>query len=75
MVEHNPPAPADSARAPVVPLPVALYISGELIFELYDEGQPCRSFSIRWDRFVPTTESESEATQRSSPTVLRTHQD
>ena len=42
MVEHNPPASADSARAPVIPLPVALYVSDELIFELYDGGQPGR---------------------------------
>ena len=75
MVEHNPPPSADSARPPVIPLPVALYVSDELIFELYDGGQPCRRFSIRWERFGPTTENESEATRRSSPTVLRTHQD
>ena len=75
MVEHNPPPYADSPRPPVIPLPIALYVSGDLIFELYDGGQPCRRFSIRWERFVPTTENESEATQRSSPTVLCTHQD
>ena len=49
MVAHNPPVPADSARPPVIPLPVALYVSDELIFELYDGGQPCRRFSIRWE--------------------------
>ena len=38
MVEHNPPPSADRARAPVIPLPVALYVSDELIFELYDGG-------------------------------------
>jgi hypothetical protein len=48
MVEHNPPAPPDSARPPVIPLPTALYVSDELIFDLYDGGQPCRSFSICW---------------------------
>jgi len=32
MVEHNPPVPAESARAPAIPLPVALYVSGELNF-------------------------------------------
>jgi len=75
MVEHNPPAPADSARAPVIPLPIALYVSDELIFELYDGGQPCRRFSIYWERLVPAQESEPEAAQQSSPTGLRTHQD
>ena len=53
MVEHNPPVPADSARPPVIPLPVALYVSDELIFELYDGGQPSRRFLIRWERLVP----------------------
>ena len=75
MVEHNPPAPADSTRPPVIPLPIALYVSGELIFELYDGGQPCRRFSIRWERLVPAKESEPEAASQSSQTVLRTHQD
>jgi hypothetical protein len=73
MVDHNRLAPADRSRAPVTPLPVALYVSGELIFELYEGGQPCRRFSIRWERLVPTKENEPE-TQRSEA-VLRTHQD
>ncbi len=42
MVEHNPPPPADSACVPVIPLPIALYVSEGLIFELYDGGQPSR---------------------------------
>jgi len=73
MVENHPPAPSDHTRPPVIPLPIALYVSGELIFELYDGGQPCRKFSIRWDRLVPTKENEPEA--QSPQTVLRTHQD
>ncbi len=75
MVEHNPPPSADSARAPVIPLPIALYVSGELIFELYDGGQPCRRFSIRWEGFVPTKENEPHAAAPSPRTALRTHQD
>jgi hypothetical protein len=75
MLEHNPPPSADSARAPVIPLPIALYVSDQLIFELYDGGQPCRRFSIRWERLVPAKESEPEATPLSSPTGLRSHQD
>jgi hypothetical protein len=75
MVEHNPPSPADSARLTVIPLPVALYVSDGLIFELYDGGQPCRSFSIRWERHVPEKEGEPEAAPQSSQTGLRTHQD
>ena len=75
MVEHNPPPSADSARPPVIPLPVALYVSDELIFELYDGGQPCRRFSIRWERFVPGKQSEPEAAEQSPQTGLCTHQD
>jgi len=75
MVEHNPPPSADSARPPVIPLPIALYVSGELIFELYDGGQPCRRFSIRWERLVPMKENGPEPTPQSSQTGLRTHQD
>jgi len=75
MVEHNPPVPADSAHPSVIPLPVALYVSGELIFELYDGGQPRRRFSIRWERLVPAKENEPEAAPQSSQTGLRTHQD
>jgi len=75
MVEHNPPSPADSARPPVISLPIALYVSDELIFELYDGGQPCRRFSIRWERLVPTKESEPEAAQQRSQTGLCTQQD
>jgi hypothetical protein len=71
MAEHNPPAPADVARPPVIPLPVALYVSGELIFELYDGGQPCRRFSIPWERLVPVKESEPQVAQRNSPTSQR----
>ena len=75
MVEHNPPVSSDKTRPPVIPLPIALYVSGELIFELYDGGQPCRRFSIRWERLVPGKQSEPEAAQRNSPTGSRTHQD
>ena len=75
MVEHNPPPSADRARAPVIPLPVALYVSDELTFELYDGGQPCRRFSICWERLVPAKESEPEAAPKSSQTGSRTHQD
>jgi hypothetical protein len=75
MVEHNPSPSADSARPPVIPLPVALYVSDELIFELYEGGQPCRRFSIRWERLVPARGNEPDAAPQSSQTGLRTHQD
>jgi len=73
MVEHDPPPPAGHTRPLVIPLPIALYVSGELIFELYDGGQSSRRFSIRWERLVPTKENEPEA--ESPQTVLRTRQD
>ena len=44
MVEHNPPPSADSIRPPVIPLPIALYVSDELIFELYDGDSPAADF-------------------------------
>lgn len=75
MVEHNPPPSADSARASLIPLPIALYVSDELIFELYNGGQPCRRFLIRWERLVPAKENEPEVAPRISQTGLRTHQD
>jgi hypothetical protein len=73
MVEPNRPAPADLARSPVIPLPTALYVSGELIFELYDGGQPRRRFSIRWERLAPMKENGPGA--QSPQTVLHTHPD
>jgi hypothetical protein len=75
MVEHNLPPFADSVHSRVIPLPVVLYVSGELIFELYDGGQSCRRYSIGWERFVPTKENEPGAAPQSSPTGLLTPQD
>ena len=74
MVEHNPP-PADARGVPVIPRPVALYVSDELCFELYDGGQPCRRFSICWARLVPAKKNKAEAAPQSSQTGLRTRQD
>jgi len=75
MVEQNPPSPAVSAHRLVIPQPIALYVSGELIFELYDGGQPRRRFSIRWERFVPAKESEPETAAQSYAKGLSTQQD
>ena len=38
---------------PVIPLPIALYVSNGLVFELYEGGQPDTEFSIRWERLKP----------------------
>jgi len=68
MVEHNPPPHAD--RVPLIPLPIALYVSAGLVFELYDGGQPYRRFSIRWERLVPTKESQPEPAPSESASGL-----
>ena len=76
MVEHHPSPPADGAHVPVIPLPTALYVSGGLIFELYDGGQPCRRFSIRWERLVPAKEKRAgEQPSQGSQTVSRVRQE
>jgi len=75
MVEHSPPAAADSVRPRVIPLPIALYVSSELIFELYDGGQPSRSFSIRWERLVPAKENEAGPATEGPQTISRAHQE
>jgi hypothetical protein len=73
MVEHNPPPNAD--RVPLIPLPIALYVSNGLVFELYDGGQPWRSFSIRWERLVPATETEPEAASEVPQMTPQSHKD
>ena len=73
MVEHNPPPHAD--RVPLIPLPIALYVSDGLVFELYAGGQPRRSFSIRWERLVPARETEPEAASEAPQMTPRTHRD
>jgi hypothetical protein len=75
MVEHNHPSPAEGARLPVNPLPIALYVSDGLIFELYDGGQHCRSFSIRWERLIPTRKDQPETVSPNPQAAWRTHWD
>jgi hypothetical protein len=53
----------------VIPLPVALYVSDGLIFELYDGGQPARQFSIHWERLKPMAESAAEVSSHVSQVV------
>ena len=47
---------------PVIPLPVALYVSDGLIFELYHGGQPYRPLVIRWKRLRRTVPVMEENT-------------
>jgi len=61
MVEHNPLPSADSAHPPVIPLPVALYVSDELIFELYEGDGPAADFrSVGRGWFQGTTTSQMD---------------
>jgi len=52
--------PAESRPSPVIPLPIALYESNGLLFELYDGGLPPRSFVIRWETLKPIRRSEKD---------------
>jgi hypothetical protein len=47
--------PAGNECPPVrlTPLPIALYESNGLLFELYDGGQPFQPTVIRWERLKP----------------------
>jgi len=42
-------------RLAISPLPIALYESKGLIFELYQGGQPDQSYVIRWERLKVVT--------------------
>lgn len=50
----------------VIPLPIALYSSNGLLFELYEGGQPFRRHHIVWERLK--TRGEQPCTGPSSDT-------
>jgi hypothetical protein len=50
----------------VIPLPIALYSSDGLLFELYDGGRPWRPHHIVWER-VKTVEEQTAATSSAEP--------
>jgi hypothetical protein len=50
----------------VVPLPIALYDSNGLLFELYQGGQPYRHHHIVWERLKPITESDTNTSSGGS---------
>jgi hypothetical protein len=59
MAEKDPEPELPAAKpSPVIPLPIALYDSNGLLFELYDGGQPRRWFAIRWETIKPIRVSE-----------------
>jgi len=53
MEAQNSVAATSGATPHVISLPYAWYISGELIYELYQGGQPPQAFSIRWEHLKP----------------------
>ena len=55
MEAHNSVPTAAGATPQVIPLPYAWYVSGDLIFELYEGGQPAQTFSICWEHLKPIT--------------------
>lgn len=73
--------PHEAPCTPVMPLPIALYESDGLIFELYDGGQPCQPVAIRWERLKPVaviekicnskTNDKEESGNRSQSTVMK----
>jgi len=48
----------------VIPLPVALYESNGLLFELYDGGQPYQPMVIRWERLQPVLRKDDIKTNQ-----------
>jgi hypothetical protein len=44
---------------PAIALPIALYDSNGLLFELYEGGQLCRHHHIIWERLKPISKEES----------------
>jgi hypothetical protein len=57
---------------PVVALPIALYDSNGLLFELYEGGQPCRRHRIAWERLKPI--EEDAPAERFRPAWFRSHE-
>jgi len=57
----------DGTRVPVIALPVALYVSGDLIFELYNGGVPRRFHEVRWERLAPLGVAEVKDRIPASP--------
>jgi hypothetical protein len=51
---------ANVAPAHVIALPIALYESNGLIYELYQGGQPYQAVVIRWERLKTVTVTREE---------------
>jgi hypothetical protein len=46
----------------VIPLPIALYSSKGVLFELYEGGQPYRRHHIVWEKLRTTEEQATAST-------------
>lgn len=55
--EESSPAKESVGRKPCCPLPIALYDSDGILFELYEGGQPYQRHYICWQRLKPVTET------------------
>jgi hypothetical protein len=55
MEAHNSVAGVSVATPQVISLPYAWYVSGDLIFELYEGGKPPQTYSIQWEHLKPIT--------------------
>lgn len=55
----------------VVPLPIALYDSNGLLFELYQGGQPDRHHRIVWERLKPIEEETPPGATGQSSSAIR----
>jgi len=61
MMDQNPLFPERQAPCEAeVGLPVRIYQSNDVIFELYDGGQPQRPTTIRWERLESIEGMDSE---------------
>jgi len=65
MTEENCKSDRLPSTPPVIPLPVALYVSDSLIFELYNGGQPSRTFLIQWETLKPVTDGQQACSNHS----------
>lgn len=70
------PTLSDFPAVRVIPLPIALYESNGLLFELYDGGQPYQPIVIRWKRVQPVIRKDDINTNEKewSREILRTDQ-
>lgn len=55
----------------VIPLPIALYSSNGLLFELYEGGQPFRRHHIIWERLKTTDDRPSTCPSSDASAISR----